>query len=98
MTAKPTAPRRDRSSTVRTPVPVGSLADLVRAGKRAVAGLLAAAVAALAVIGAVAFLTSFEGAYAFALVAGAALAFGVAWALPFLAVRAVTAALARFEG
>ena len=98
MTAKPTATRRDRSSTVRTPAPVGSVADLVRAGKRAVAGLLAAAVAALAVSGAVAFLRSFEGAYAFALVAGVALAFGVAWALPFLAVRAVTAALVRLEG
>ena len=98
MTAKPTATRRDRSRTVRTPAPVGSLADLVRAGKRAVAGLLAAAVAALAVTGAVAFLASFEGAYAFALVVGVALAFGVAWALPFLVVRAVTAALVRLDG
>lgn len=97
MTAKPTATRRDRSRTVRTPAPAGSLADPVRAGKRAVAGLLAAAVAALAVSGVVAFLTSFEGAYAFALVAGVALAFGVAWALPFLAVRAVTAASARLD-
>ncbi|NHN46844.1 hypothetical protein G9464_04440 [Halostella sp. JP-L12] len=98
MTAKPTAARRDRSSTVRTPAPTGSLADLVRAAKRTVAGLLAAAFAALVVTGAVAFLTSFEGAYAFALVAAVALAFGTAWALPFLVVRAVTAALVRLDG
>jgi hypothetical protein len=99
MPGKPTVVRRDHSSrTVRIGAPAGSVAELVRRGKRALVGLFWAAVAALAVTGVVAFLTSFEGAGAFAMVVGTAVLFSALAALPFVVVRAVVVALARFDG
>jgi hypothetical protein len=71
---------------------------LVRRGKRALVSLFWAAVAALAATGAVAFLTSFEGAGAFAMVVGTAVFFSALAALPFVVVRIVVAVLAHVEG
>jgi hypothetical protein len=99
MPGKSTAVRRDHSSrTVRIGAPVDSISELVRRAKRAVVGLFWAAVAALVVTGGVAFLTSFEGAGAFAMVVGTAVLFSAMTTLPFVVVRAVTAVLTRFEG
>ncbi|WP_323190945.1 hypothetical protein [Halostella sp. PRR32] len=99
MPAKHTSVRRDHSSrAVRTGAPVSSVGEIVRRANRALVGLFWAAVAALTVAGGVAVITSFEGAGAFAMVVGTAVLFVAIAAVPFVAVRAVVAALSRSQG
>lgn len=91
--------RSDRHRrTVPVGAPAGSFAELVRRVGRLAVGLVWAAVAALVVTGSAAFLTSFEGVGAFAMVVGTAVLVGAVAALPFVVVRAVVAVLVRLEG
>ncbi|WP_121820647.1 hypothetical protein [Halostella salina] len=95
MPAKHTAVRDGTSGSARVHSPSSSLAETVRIVERALAAVAGGTVAVLAAVGVATYLTAFGSiATLVTVVAWAALVAG-AFAAPFVAVRAVVAALTR---